>query len=370
MDTKKIAAIVVAAIVIVAGAAIWIIWDKDDKDTLKVAYLTKGYYPFIVGFDNGMFDDLSFKVEPVIVSGSGQDAVNAVLSRDAHMAATGEAPFVNTLGKHPDDIIGLAQYTQSSGSAAGHRWIAHPDMIGIIPAMTMDSESIPSNSQAVADAIKAASAAGKGKGTDNMVTIGLVNGSTTLTMFMKWCIMHDITYVQGTGTGADVQIKIFEKGSDIAEALGLGQLDIGGGSDPIPDTLLALPANANGQKTYEIGNSSVIKETTFSVLCTTKEYYDKYSEQMIEFLGALKKVNEWMSGNVEDAVSIIAPISGIAENTIRNGLTNQGMKVIWDMDHIESWTLTATINGSSLTKEDFTNSCPHRDIINGWYAET
>lgn len=362
MDTRKIAVIVAVAMIAVAGAAIYVTYDDDSEDTLKVAYLTKGYFPFIVGFERGMFDDLGFKVEPIIVTGSGQDAVNAVLARDAHMAATGDGPFVNTLGRNPGEIIGLCQYTQSEGYMGGHRWITHPDMAGIIPAIEKNESGKVTNGQAVADAIKAASAEGKGNGHGGMVTVGLVNGSTTHTMFMKWCKEFSITYTQ-KDEAADIQIKVFSNGGQIIEALAANQLNILGGSEPIPTNALNQVSGS-----FEIGDSSVIFGSSYSVLCTSKEQYDRHSEKMMKFLEALKEVNEWMEANLDEAARIIAPISGISEDSVKSSFQKTGHKVVWETDSLESWVSTADVNGFSLTEEDFIDACPHRDTINGWYA--
>ena len=66
------------AVVVIAAAAggLWYYNNNKDKgETVSIAYLNLGYYPFMVGFHDGWFDDLPFNVEPVVVNGSGQDAV-------------------------------------------------------------------------------------------------------------------------------------------------------------------------------------------------------------------------------------------------------------------------------------------------------
>ena len=364
MDTKKIAAIVVAAFVVVAGAAAYVMLEKkSDPNTLKVAYLTKGYFPFIVGFDQGFFDDLSFNCEPLIVTGSGQTAVDAVLRGDAQMAATGEAPFVNTLGLNPGEIIGLCSYSTSEGSAGGHRWIAVPSMSGKIPAMDLDENGDITNGQDVADAMAQVTASGQGRGDNGKLSIGLIYGSTTLTTFKRWCNLYDITYSERVADDVDVQIKIFDDGAALMAAFGLNALDLMGASEPYPTQVLDTYAG-----TYEISNSTVVNITSSSVLCTTKAYYDKYTDQMIEFLEALAKVNKWMEENPDAAAAICAPISGMTESAIKSSLTTADLSVIWKDHNAGAMVETADFNGYVVTKEDFLASCPHRNLINGWYA--
>ena len=363
MDTKKITVLVVAAFVVVAGAAAYVMMEKkSDPDTLKVAYLTKGYFPFIVGFDQGFFNDLSFNCEPLIVTGSGQTAVDAVLRGDAQMAATGEAPFVNTLGKNPNDMIGLCSYTTSEGSAGGHRWIATPAMSGKIPAMALDSEGDITNGQEVADAMAQVTASGQGKGDNGKLVIGLIYGSTTLTTFKRWCNLYDITYSERPGDVADVQIKIFDDGGLLMAAFGMNTLDLMGASEPYPSQVLV-----NYTGTYEVSNSTVVNITSSSVLCTTKAYYDMYTEQMMEFLEALAKVNDWILNNPDAAAQICAPISGMEVDAIKSSFSTSDLSIIWKDHNAGAMVETAEFNGYAITKEDFLASCPHRAIINGWY---
>ncbi len=159
MDSKKILAIVIAAIVVIGGVTAVIVTNNNnggdkEKETISIAYLNLGYYPFIVGFEKGYFNNLDFNVKPIVVTGSGQDAVNAVLAGDATMAATGDAPFINTLGKNPETFIGLTQYTQSSGSLAGHIWIANNSLKGSLDAIEKDDKGVVSNSATTAAQIK------------------------------------------------------------------------------------------------------------------------------------------------------------------------------------------------------------------------
>ena len=115
-------AIIAVVIVVAAGVGIGITVMNNNKDNgldenveIIIAYLNLGYYPFTVGFQKGMWDDLGFKVKPVVVSGSGNVAVETLLTGGATIAATGDGPFATTFGKYPNDIVGLCQYSQQSG---------------------------------------------------------------------------------------------------------------------------------------------------------------------------------------------------------------------------------------------------------------
>ena len=173
MDSKQIGAIAAVAIIAVAAiAGVLILNNNQNEDEFKVAYLEKGYYTFHVAFDKGFYDDLGFKVKPVIVGGSGQDAINAVLAGDATVAATGDAPYVNTLASNgPDKFVGLCMYDETTKASAGHKWVTTSKCPVKLTPIEGKSATDAEN-DAAAEAIKAY---------DGTLTVGLVSGSTTLT---------------------------------------------------------------------------------------------------------------------------------------------------------------------------------------------
>ncbi len=378
MDSKKILVIVIAAIVVIGGVTAVVVSNNNnggdkEKETISIAYLNLGYYPFMVGFEKGYFNNLDFNVKPVVVTGSGQDAVNAVLAGDATMAATGDAPFINTLGKYPDKLVGLTQYTQSSGSLAGHIWIANNSLKGSLDAIEKDADGVVSNSATTAAQIKEITANKEGSGKDGTFSIGVINGSTTHTNIRKWCLSNDLTYDEGAledslKTGVDVHIIQVPKGSDASVLITyLEKVDALATNKTLNGNIMS----AIGDKVYAFGDSSALSGTSYSVLCTTQANYDKYKDQMIQVLEVLKEIEEWIKNNVEEASKICADLSNDKAETIAKNINGANYKVIWDTNekNYESWVQTAKINGYDISVETFINACPCKDTINAWYAK-
>ena len=377
MDSKKILVIVIAAIVVIGGVTAVVVNNNNNndkgKETISIAYLNLGYYPFMVGFEKGYFNNLDFNVKPIVVTGSGQDAVNAVLAGDATMAATGDAPFINTLGKYPDKLVGLTQYTQSSGSLAGHIWIANNSLKGSLDAIEKDADGVVSNSATTAAQIKEITANKEGSGKDGTFSIGVINGSTTHTNIRKWCLSNDLTYAEGAledslKTGVDVHIIQVPKGSDASVLITyLEKVDALATNKTLNGNIMS----AIGDKVYAFGDSSALSGTSYSVLCTTQANYDKYKDQMIQVLEVLKEIEEWIKNNVEEASKICADLSGDKAETIAKNINGANYKVIWDTNekNYESWVQTAKINGYDISVETFINACPCKDTINAWYAK-
>ncbi len=375
MDSKKILVIVIAAIVVIGGVTAVVINNNNNdkgKETISIAYLNLGYYPFMVGFENGWFDNLDFNVKPIVVTGSGQDAVNAVLAGDATMAATGDAPFINTLGKYGNDIVGLTQYTQSSGSLAGHIWIANKSLEGKLDAIEKDADGVVSNSATTAGQIKKITEDKEGKN-GGIFSIGVINGSTTHTNIRKWCLSNGLTYDEGAlgatlKTDVDVHIIQVPKGSDASVLITyLENVDALATNKTLNGNIMSSTA---GDKVYAFGDSSALSGTSYSVLCTTQANYDKYKDQMIQVLEVLKNIEEWIKKNVDESAKICADLSNDKAETIVKNINGANYKVIWDTNekNYDSWVQTAKINGYNISVETFINACPCKDTINAWYT--
>ena len=358
MNSKQIGAIAAVAIIAVAAiAGVLILNNNQNEDEFKAAYLEKGYYTFHVAFDKGFYDDLGFKVKPVIVGGSGQDAINAVLAGDATVAATGDAPYVNTLASNgPDKFVGLCMYDETTKASAGHKWVTTSKCPVKLTPIEGKSATDAEN-DAAAEAIKAY---------DGTLTVGLVSGSTTLTTFMKWCMHYGIGYSEESGTKEKIQIKKFPTGGEAITALGKGAIDMLGGSNPIPTNAVDKVSGA-----FIWGDCKVLGEPTALVLCTTKAKYDANVERMEKFVEATYKANKWISENIDEAVKICQTKSSVKDAaTIKDALLNSPIEVCWKNINgalFDAWALTAKLNGfENITSETFKNSCPIADKINAY----
>jgi len=110
----------------VVGAAA-VMGNEEDR-SLSVVYLNKSTYEALIVADKkGFFGELDFKLTKHVVTGSGQDAVNAMVAGSADIAATGEGPAINALNQYGDDIVVLCSYDISTGA---HVWVAQHSLIG------------------------------------------------------------------------------------------------------------------------------------------------------------------------------------------------------------------------------------------------
>ena len=379
MDASKLMAIVVVAVVAVAAVG-GIAYYNNNKDSgsneeveLSIAYLNLGYYPFMVGFEKGMFDDLGFKVKPVLVEGSGNVSVEALTSGNATMAATGDGPFSNAYGKYGDEIVGLCQYTQGSGSLAGHQWIVKNDRIyealgdKAVSTIAVDENKIVTNSATVASEIKAISAAGEGAKNGKFM-ISVNNGSTTHNNLMKWCLVNNLTYTTDADASADVFIHAIPSATADILAQALDTSDAVACNSKLYNTI--SNSTALKDKVKKISDSSAINEASYSVLCTTKANYEKYGEQMLKVLEKLKEIYAWMDENLDEAAQIISQLNGETVEQVKSSYNASAHKIVWETDKLDAWVNTAKINGYTVTNEQFANSCPEkiRTTINGWYT--
>ena len=378
MESNKMMALLVVAVVVIAGAGGFAIWknnkDKDDEEVeISIAYLNLGYYPFMIGFEKGFFDDLDFKVKPVLVEGSGNVSVEALTSGAATMAATGDGPFANAFGKNPDDIIGLCQWTQAFGSLSGHQWIVktaktYPSLGGnAVTSIAKDSNGITTNSADVANDIKTITAAGEGKQNGKFM-ISVNQGSTTHTYLMKWCIANNLTYTTDASKSADVYINAIPK----ATAATFTEILNADGTDAVAcnNSIYGSLNTGLGDAIKKISDSSAINEASYGVLCTTKANYEKYSEQMLKVLEKLKEIYAWMDENWAESARILADLTNQTEEAVKKNYDSTARKIVWETDKLDGWVSTAKIGGYNVTADQFAKACPDKikNTINGWYA--
>ena len=363
MKTNVIVAIFAASILVVAGAAAYIYFEgQDDEDTLYVAYPAVGYSVFHVGFNMGFFDDLSFKVKPVLITnGSGVDAVESLLAGDVQMAAASGTPFINAMGTNPGKMVGLTAFETypPSGSSANIQLVAHPAFDEKIPARVTDESGKATNGEAVATAIKTLSANNQGANGGKIV-IAIQKGASPNTYFNEW--IKELNLVKG------VDFELMEVAE--LEALTWGftaanrSIDIVVHHMPLTDQLVALGG-------FFIGDSSIVNLWGSSILCTTTAFYDRYHDQMIEFLEALSKASDWMcanEANATEAATLINTISGLDVNLVKTGLMTRDNRIMWKDNNIDGMYPIAVGNGyEDITWNAIRDSCPHRAIMNSWY---
>ena len=328
MDSKKILAIVAVAVLAIAAVGVYVIMSGDDKEgSLKVVYLNKGgYETMMVAEEKGFYNDLNFNVDRLLVTGSGQDAVDALLSDNADIAATGEGPVINTLNAHGDDIVLLASYTVSIG---GQVWVAKPSsgVGGATPQATADSM--------------------KGK------TAVVIAGSSTESIFKRWCAAFGLEI----STSVDANklcLKTVANGAALLEAYGTdSSVHILAGSQPYPTTAMSQYG------AVKVGDSSDIDANSLTMFVTTKAKYDEKKDMMKDFVTAIYETTKYINDNKEECIKICSDRIGntVAEETMAfDGTT---FKVSYDTVIIDTlYAAGAAKSFTQMTKAFFISVCP------------
>lgn len=341
---KKTRLLAVGAVAIVIAAALgaaYVLGSEDDS--LSVVYLNKSSYEALIVADKkGFFDELDFDVTKHLVTGSGQDAVNAMLAGSADIAATGEGPAINALKQYGDEIMVLCSYDISTGA---HVWVAQKSLI--------DEEKITvggKSPQEVAEQLKGSN-----------YKVGVIEKSSTEAMFKRWCDSFDVTY--NTTPGSDLQLK-YLTGSMLTSTFVAKEIDILVGSQPYPAT---VTESAGGVK---IGSSEDIGVYSTCVLVTTKAMYESKTEQMKAFVAAMRKSTDFMNENKDEAIGICASSIGWSEAAQAASFAGSSPKVAFNdtvVDIMYSVSEGKKFN-DTVTREMISASCPLKEYIDELYA--
>ena len=339
---KKTKLLAVGAVVIVVAAALgaaYVLGSEDEP--LSVAYLNKSSYEALIVADKkGFIDELDFDVKQHLVTGSGQDAVNAMIAGSADIAATGEGPAINALNKYGDKIVVLCSYDISTGA---HVWVAQKSLIG--NGIDVDGKE----PQEIANDLKGSN-----------YKVGIIQGSSTEAMFKRWCDRFGVTY---NTTGSDLQLKHLTKDT-LTSSFAAKEIDILAGSQPYPATAMM---EAGGVK---IGSSEDIGAYSTCVLVTTKDMYENKTEQMKAFVAAMKKSTDYMNGNMKECIGICADRIGWSEAAQAASFAGSTPKVAFNDTVVDIMYGVSVGKGfnATVTKDMIAASCPLKEYIEGLYA--
>lgn len=340
---KKTRLLAVGAVAIVIAAALgaaYVLGSEDDS--LSVVYLNKSSYEALIVADKkGYFDELDFEVTKHLVTGSGQNAVDAMLAGSADIAATGEGPAINALNKYGDKIVVLCSYDINTG---GHVWVAQERLIG--NGIDVDGKE----PQEIADQLK-------GSG----YTVGVIQGSSTEAMFKQWCDSFGVTY--NTMEGSDLQLK-YQDGQTLVTAFAFDKVDILAGSQPYPTTAMTE------RNAVRFGSSEDIGVYSTCVLVTTKDMYENKTEQMKAFVGALKKSTDFMNENKDEAIDICADSIGWSEAAQAASFAGSSPKVAFNdtvVDIMYGVSVGKKFN-DTVTRDMISAACPLKEYIDELYA--
>ena len=319
----------VAAVVIVVAAAVGAVFmlGNDNDRTLSVVYLKKSHYEeLIVGDKKGFFDELDFKVDRHYVTGSGKDAVDALIAGTADIAATGEGPAVNAIEAYGEDIVVLCSFAVRT---AAQVWVAQGSLIG--EKIVVEGKT----PQEIADQLK-----------DSKLKAGVIEGSSTERLFKRWLDEFEVSY--STDDSADIRL-VYLTGSTLVQSFATGDIDLLAGSQPYPSTAIE---NANG---VQIGSSADIGVYSSSVLITTKDVYEKKTDMIKEFVAAVKKSTEYVEDHLEECIDICADTIGWAKTVQAEVFANSEPRVEFN-DRIVDIMFAAAKEG--VTRETIADACP------------
>lgn len=358
MERKGMMVIAVALVVLTAAAAVWYADRGQDDHDLSVVYLNKaGYETQMIADEKGFFSDAGVRIKNITVSGSGQDAVNVLLSGNADIAATGAGPAATTLNKHRDEIVVVAGVECSTG---GHVWVAGPNMTDGKRITEYDKDS--DNKDAVRTSFENAK-----NSLNRQVRIGVQKGSSTETELKLWLKAMDVIFTDLGSTSTSETVKLIDnKANTLVSVIAAGQIDILAASQPFPDIALS---DITG--TYRIGDSADIDSYGVSMYITTKGIYEKKEEQIKRFIQGLKRASDHMvdPDNKEDCVRICAERMGVSEQIAEASFLTAQWKTAWSDLMADALHKTCQNKGYEwVTKEYCEDLCPLRSYIEGLYT--
>ena len=300
MDSKKIFAICVAVIFVVAAIVVVVVVNNNNNNgggnpevvgELSVSYLKKsGYETQMVADQKNFFADFGLKVSSVAVTGSGQDAVNLMLSGEVDIASTGEGPVANTIHNYPENTVIVCGTNRSTG---GQVWVSSSGTGLVAYDKTKD------NKAEVLNSFKEASS----NGTDP-VKVGVQQGATTESEFKSWMKAMGIPFSDFESTTEGAYVKLVNlKANTLVSALATGSIDMMAASQPYPSQALKQVAGS-----FKVGSNEDINSYGLNMYITTKAIYNEKRDLIERFIRGLDKASDYMIDNEEECVTICAKV--------------------------------------------------------------
>ena len=347
MDSKKILAIVAVVIIIVASAGIAMaIMNKDDGADLKVSYLKKNSYETqMVAEEKGFFKEAGVSVKGVIVTGSGQDSVNALWAGQVDIAATGHGPVATALDQHPDDTVIVCGVNESTG---GQVWVSKAGT-GLIAYDGTNKDEVKTSFDSFASA-------------NGPVRIGVQKGATTESEIKGWLKFMGISFAdfEASTEGKSVKLVDAKKANMLITMMNANEIDVLAASQPFPANALA---NITGS--YKIGSNA--DRGSYDVACyiTTKAIYEQKKDLIEKFIKGLDLASKYMADpkNTDECVDICTKVIGTDKETVKAAFDIANWKVAWSDTMVNTLFKTCEKKGYSVTEETCRDKCLFRDYI-------
>lgn len=320
---------------------------------VSLAYLNKAAYETVIAADGkGFFDECAAPVELLVVSGSGQQAVEALLAGSADIAATGQGPVADALAQYGDDIVVLAGSNCNTDS----------QVIVAGPNMTGDAAIVPYDKSAANEAEVKASFESAAAALGRPVRLGVQQGATTESAVKSWLSKMDISAVEFGAEGEGTVQLVDVKANTLPTVLATGEdIDMMAASQPYPATAISAVEGA-----YRVGSNADTNSYDVAAYITTKEVYEAKEESIKAFLTTLKQTTDYMSdeANEEECVKLCAESMGAETETVQAAFDLADWNVTLSDTMIESIYKAANKKGYDLTVESIKEHCPLIDWLN------
>lgn len=345
--TKAIAVLTVTALslALAAGCSGTPAKEKIDYEPISVAYLNKASYEDIIVADNqGFYDECGPEVTLHVVTGSGQQSVEALLGGTVDIAATGHGPAANAVKEYGEDIIILAGTNCATG---GQVWVAGPGMTGDKQIVAYDKAA--DNKAEVKASVEKAAAANGGT-----IRCGVQKGATTESELKSWLKAMGISFNDFGTQGEGVVTLVDVKANTLPTVLATGKdIDMMAASQPYPDTAVSQIEGA-----YKIGDNSDINSYAVSCLITTKEIYEQKEDSIKAFLEAEKMAVDFMNEKPDEAIKICAESIGTDEASVAAAFAIADFKVTLSDQMIQTLHSACVKKGADVTVEQLEAQMP------------
>ena len=347
MDSKKILAIVIVVIVAAASAGIaFVLLNGDHGTDLKVSYLKKnGYETFMIADNKGCFKEAGVNVEGIPVTGSGQNAVDALLAGTVDIAATGQGPVASTLNNHLEDTVIVCGVNYSTG---GQVWISKSGT-DLTP---YDGSNKIAVKNSFVDFVT---------NNDRPVNIGVQQGATTESELKAWLNFMGISFANFGASTDDKQVKLIDiKANQLITTMNAGEIDVLAASQPYPSNALA-----NIPGSFKIGSNADTGSYDVACYITTKAIYEEKKDLIEKFIKGLDLASKYMAdpANTEECVSICANIIGTSNETVQAAFDIANWKVDWSDDMAHTLYMTCVKKSFSVSENDCRDKCLFKDYI-------
>lgn len=325
---------------------------SQELQPISLAYLNKAGYETVIAADaEGIFAEGAVPVELLPVSGSGQQAVEALLAGSADIAATGQGPVANAIGEYGEDIVVLCGTNCNTDS----------QVIVAGPALTGDAQIVAYDKAAGNEADVKASFESAAVALGHPVRVGVQQGATTESALRSWLKKMDVSVnefgEEGEGTVSLVDVKA----NTLPTVLATGDdIDMMAASQPYPDTAVASVEGA-----YRVGSNADTDSYDVACYITTKAIYEQKEVSIKAFIEDLKAATDYLSdeANEQAAIDACAESMGADRETVVAAFEVADWKTAMSDTMIKSIVKAAAKNYPDVTEETVRACCPLIDWL-------